>query len=234
MAIQIEGRYESPPPTYTSGQRVIPQFDSRGALCVVVKPHAFGALGHYKIATVTGAIAAGAAANSEVFHFRWTDATRLALINRILLTGMRASTAFAAGAIDIKATIARSWSADGTGGTAATLTGDNQALRTSMGTTLAGTIRTATTAALGAGTKTLDAQDIGCVTTHSSGGVGAATPIIGSIYLPITDLFQTDVASGEHPVVLAQNEGFVVRATVPATGVWNLGFEVAWAEVTAF
>ena len=34
--------------------------------------------------------------------------------------------------------------------------------------------------------------------------------------------------------VLSQNEGFSVRCTVPATGVWNLGVRIKWAEVAAF
>jgi hypothetical protein len=174
------------------------------------------------------------AANGEVFHFRWTDATRLALIHEIAITGMRATTAFAAGALDIFSTIARSWTADGSGGTALTLTGNNQKLRTSMGTTLVGTIRISTTAALGAGTKTLDSNNIGQITTHSSAGFSGATPIIGSIYLPLTILFKSDIADGEHPIVLVQNEGVVVRATVPATGVWNIGVRCKWSEVAAF
>jgi hypothetical protein len=201
---------------------------------VIAKPQDHGALGHYAYAGVTGDIGAGAAADSEVFQFRWTHASNLAVIQEIIVTGMRASTAFAAGNIDLKATIARSFSASGTGGTALTLTGNNQALRTSMGATLVGDARIATTAALGAGTKTLDSQDIGFIATHSSGGVGSATPIIGSIHLPTTTLFKADVNSGEHPVVLATNEGFVIRATVPGTGVWNLGVRIKWAEVTAF
>lgn len=193
-----------------------------------------GALGSYQISTVSGAVAAGMAANGELFQVRWADATRLCVPMKLIVTGMRATTAFAAGAIDIEAIIARSWSADGTGGAAATLTGNNQKVRTSMGTSLMGTIRTATTAALGAGTKTLDSHAIGRITAHSSGGTGSATPIVGAIQLPYTDLFEQDMADGEYPVILAQNEGIVVRATVPATGVWNIGFTFKWAEVTAF
>lgn len=201
---------------------------------IISKPQAYGVLGHYAFSGVTGDIAAGAGANSELFQFRWTHATNLALIQEIIITGFRASTAFAVGNIDIKATIARSWSVSGTGGTALTLTGNNQKLRTSMGSSLVGDSRIATTAALGTGTKTLDSQDIGFITTHSSAGWNSATPIIGSIYLPHTVLFKADVASGEHPIVLATNEGIVVRGTVPATGVWNIGIQIKWAEVTSF
>lgn len=218
----------------TSGNNAEVGASAAAGLHTIAKPQDYGSLGHYQFSGVTGAVAAGMAANGELFQARWTDATRFALIQKITITGMRATTAFAVGTIDIKATIARSWSASGTGGTALTLTGDNQQLRSSMGASLFGDMRIATTAALGGGTKTLDTQDIGFITTHSSAGTGAAAPIIGSIYLPIYDLFECDVTDGEHPIVLAQNEGVVVRATVPATGVWNIGIQIKWAEVSAF
>lgn len=199
------------------------------------KPCPYGTLGHYSFSGATGAIAAAMSADGELFHFRWTNTTSVAVVSQIFVTGMRATTAFAVGAIDLKATVARSWTVVGSGGTALTLTTNNQKLRTStMGASLVGDARIATTAALGAGTKTLDVQDIGSIAAHSSGGVGSATPIIGAIYLPTMELFRARVEAGEHPLVLATNEGFVVRGTVPGTGVWNLGIGLHWAEVSLY
>ena len=190
---------------------------------------AYKTLGNYCVAVATGDIAAGMAANGELFQFRWTNTTNRGIVYEIGVTGMRASTAFAVGNIDLKATTARAWTAAGTGGTALTLTGDEATLRTDMGTALA-TARVSTTAALGAGTKTLDTQDLGLITTHSSAGWNGATPLIGSIYLPTTILFKADMVSSESPLILEAEEGFVVRGTVPATGVWNLGVVVKWIE----
>ena len=225
MALQIQGN---------SG--VIAEVDGTTfrAMRVVSRPIDYGSLGFYDIAPLSGAIAAGIGANSEILQARWTDATRFAVLQKLVLTGMRTTTAFAVGVIDLTLTIARGWTVDGTGGTAATLTGNNQKMRTSMGTSLFGTIRFPTTAALGAGTKTLDAHEIGRITTHSSAGVGGATPIIGSTFLPRYELYEQDVGDGEHPIILATNEGGVVRCTVPATGVWNIGFHLKWGEVAAF
>lgn len=209
-------------------------------LHVVAKPQPYDVggspvYGHYQIAVATGDVGAGAGADSEVLQFRWTDVTRMALIQRVWLTGMRATTAFAAGVIDLKLTRATAWTVAGTGGGTVTLTDPEAELRSSqMGASLAAEIRVATTAALGAGTKTLDTGNFGQIVTHSSGGVGSATPIIGSIYLPTLELFTVDVGAGEHPLVLEDDEGFVVRATVPGTGVWNLGIGVKWAEVAYF
>jgi hypothetical protein len=36
------------------------------------------------------------------------------------------------------------------------------------------------------------------------------------------------------PMVLAQNEGVVIRATVPATGTWGHGVTMAWSEVATY
>ena len=190
--------------------------------------------GHYAVAVQTGAITAGASANSEIFQFRWDTAGKLAVITEVTVTGMIATTAFAAGAITIKATVARAYTANGSGGTAVEFGGDsnvdNAALRTNMNDSAASDFRIATTAALTAGTAVLEANDLGQITTHSSGGVGAATPIIGSIYLPVPYLFKADITNGQYPLILAADEGFVVRATVPITGVWTLGLLVKWAE----
>ena len=204
------------------------------ALSIQSKPAEYGALGHYQVAAGTGPMSAALAGNSEILQFRWTDATRLAVVTKIRVEGMITTTAFAAGPIFLGAHMARGWSADGSGGAAITMTGNNQKQRTSMGTSLVGAIRVATTGALTAGTKTLDVQPFGSIVSHSSAGTGSATPIIGSIYLPQNELVDTDSGDGEHPIVLASNEGFVVRAIVPITGVWNLSIRCKWSEVTAY
>lgn len=195
-----------------------------------------GAVSQFSFAGTTGAIAAGAGSDSELLQFRWTNTSHLAVITEIRLTGMYATTAFAAGAITVKATIARVWTADGSGGTTIDIQGGDSnvnvlQLRTNMDDSLAGSMRIASTGALTAGTKSLDLYDIGQIATHSSGGVGSATPIIGNIYLPTTELFKADIKNGQYPIVLNSEEGIVVRATVPATGVWHAGIAIKWAEI---
>jgi hypothetical protein len=39
---------------------------------------------------------------------------------------------------------------------------------------------------------------------------------------------------GEQPLQLANNEGFVVQATVPATGTWTFSVQVCRDEVSAY
>lgn len=211
-------------------------------LHVNTKPTPYGALGHYAVSVITGTIAAGMGANGEIFHARWTDATRLALIYEVQLALFRnITTAFAAGVFQFTLDMKRGWTVDGSGGTTLTLTGDNQQLRTSMGASLFGAVRVSTTAALVAGTSTVDAHPIG----GTYGTVGT-TPTIGAVYIPGpavsgtggsggagVALFSRDPGS-EHPIVLAQNEGFAVRGTVPATGTWVAAVQMKWCEVASY
>lgn len=197
------------------------------------KPVPYGTLGHYKLGVFTGILPAALGANSEIFQFRWVDATRIALILKVKVSAVVSTTFFAAGVpVQIDILKATGWSAQGTGGTGITLNATGKA-RTSMGSSLvaSGDIRIATTAALGAGTKTLEG--------NSMGAIAAAGPITaslnGTIIPPGTVLWEPDLGDGEHPLALVQNEGFAIRSVaVPATGTWTAAVQVQWAEVSAF
>lgn len=210
----------------------------------IPKPHDHGALGHYRAVLTTGTIAAGMAANGEIVQMRWVDATRFCVITHVAVLEFRdITTAFAAGVFNFQCVRATAWSADGSGGAAVAVADPQLQVRAAtMGASLFSTgFRVATTAALGAGTKTLDTLPMGA----AFGTVGT-TPVIGQMYIPNVasavvggggsgvDLINPDTGSGEHPIVLAQNEGIVVRANVPATGTWVASVLVKWAEVTAF
>jgi hypothetical protein len=197
-------------------------------LAVQQRAAPFGALGIYSASVLSGTMAAGLAADSEILQFRWTDATNLALIHEVTLDGLDGSaTAFTAGFGRVYLTIARSFTVAGTGGNTATLTTNNGKLRASMGTTLLGELRSASTAALGAGTKTLDALSIG----QEAFSFGTATSV-NYVPAPIK-LFNTDGVNS-HPIVLTTNEGLIVRAVVPATGTWQFGVTIKWSEVASF
>jgi hypothetical protein len=200
------------------------EVDSGKAIRVVGRGLDPGALGAYRMSVRTGVMAAGLAANAEIFQFRWTDATRLAVVERVTFDGMGSIVAFAAGVASFYTTAARGWSADGSGGTPITLTGSNQKQRTSFGTTLVGAARVSSTAALTAGTKTLDSQDFGQA-------VGGVTATAGAGLAPQSMM---DVLGLGYPLVLAASEGFVIRATVPATGTWTAGFTIHWTELAAY
>lgn len=223
-------------------------FASKG-LHSINKPLDYGALGHYRAVLTTGTIAAGMAANGELVQMRWVDATRVCVIQQVTVLEFRnITTAFAAGPYEFNLTRSTAWSADGTGGAAVSVTDPQLQVRAaSMGASLFSTgFRLATTAALGAGTKTFDTLKMGAC----FGNVGS-TPAIANYYIPIggapvtgyggggVDLYAPDTGNAEHPIVLASNggstsEGISIRATVPATGTWIATFLVKWAEVTAY
>jgi hypothetical protein len=199
------------------------------------RPIDHGAFGHYRLGMTTGTIGAALAANGELFQFRWTDATRLCIVQKVLISAGANVAATAAGLVNLDLTIARSFTAAGTGGTAATITGNNQKTRTNMGTTLLGEARCATTAALGAGTKTLDSQSIGNVAIGI--GTGAITTTHNLQLIDKIDLLEVDADLSMHPIVLTQNEGFVIKngATAwPAAMTWNLSVTVVWCEASNY
>lgn len=192
---------------------------------VTIKPADYGALGIYSLAQVSGVMAAGLAAAAPIFSWRWGDATRFAVLKKLIISAGNTATAFAAGTVLFNAFIARSFSASDTAGTDITPTGNGNKLRTSMGTTLLTSARISSTATLTAGTRTLDANPFGSLC--SSIPAVAGTPLI-----PPTPLFQAQ--AGDYPVVFAQNEGVVIQATVPATGTWSFSVQAQWEEFTAY
>ncbi len=181
-------------------------------------------LGSYCMGANTGLMAAGLAGGSPIYSFRYGGAN-LAIVRKLSAEANDVSTAFVAGSAKLDVIAARSFSASDTGGTAATLTGNNGKLRTSFATTAVSDLRISSTATLTAGTRTLDAQPLATVEFPVSTAIDAAL-------IPTTVLYQAQV--GESPLVLATNEGFVIQATVPGTGTWSASVRVCWDEVSAF
>ena len=203
------------------------------ALRTTPRPIDYGAFGAYSYGGFTGILPAALGANSEIFQFRWADATRVCIIRRIRIAAVVSTTFFAAGVpVQIDLIKSTAWTVAGTLGTGITM-GTSGKKRASMGSSLmvAGDMRIATTAALGAGTKTLDA--------NSHKVIAAAGPITaslnGTIIPPGTLLWHSETADGEHPLVLVTNEGFSIRSVaVPGTGTWTASIQVDWFELASY
>lgn len=189
-------------------------------------PKDVGSLGSYSIEVTSGTIAAGMSAAATVWGFRWTS-SNAAIIQRITMLAHSLGTGFTAGTALFELLFARSWTVADTSGATATITTNNGKLRTSFGTTLVQEIRYANTGALTAGTRTLDAQALAST-------VVTVTAATNTVFVPSTNLWTPDVADGSWPIILAANEGAIIRGTVPATGTWTLRVGVQWAEVAAF
>jgi hypothetical protein len=89
--------------------------------------------------------------------------------------------------------------------------------------------RISTTGALTAGTRTLDSNNLGQI------GGFAATTTTGVVIAPTSNnLFAHD--PGDHPLVLAQNEGFIIQnlTAMGAAGVGRLYVNLEFAEASSF
>jgi hypothetical protein len=195
---------------------------------VTLRPEDYGALGIYALAPSNGAsaMAAGLAAASPIFSFRWGNAANLALIKRVTFSAGNGVTAFTAGVAKFDLIAARSFTVNDTGGVAVVPSGNQNKLRTSgMGTSLLTDARISQTATLTAGTRTLDANALGSIVAGIPNTAGATM---------IAPFPMWDARAGDHPFILAQNEGFVIQATVPATGVWFFAVKVDWVEIASY
>lgn len=115
------------------------------------------------------------------------------------------------------------WTAVGTGGTGITFAALTKR-RTSMQNSalVANDVRIATTAALGAGTKTLETLALANIVQG-----GPITNVLNGTIFPLTTLLD----AGNDPLVLATGEGFSIRSVaVPGTGTWRVSVIVDWTE----
>lgn len=195
------------------------------ALRIVPKPVDWGSLGIYSLAAASGTMAAGLAGASPIFSFRWGNASNLGILKKVILSAGNTATAFTAGVCTFNLFIARSFSASDTGGTDVTPTSNTNKLRTSMGTTLLTSARISSTATLTAGTRTKDGNPAGSISVSIPATAGTTLLAPYPLFLAL---------AGDYPVVFAQNEGFVIEATVPATGTWTFSVQTQWEELASY
>ena len=198
--------------------------------------------GSYRLVASTGAVttvAARTATAGHIFSFLWAPAsltTYNAYIRRVAAKFTLTTAYGSAQETGCDLIMARSYTAAHTGATAVDLgstVADTNSYATAANTSLmgvAGNCRIADTGALTAGTHTLDANPIG-VLSGWSGAIGDKVPdsdaASGDLF---GNLFHDP--SGKFPLVLADNEGFVIRNLVlmGATGVGRWDFLVEWDE----
>lgn len=210
---------------------------------VAAGPMPVGNGGAYRLGLQSGTMGASLAANAEIFQFRFVTANaRVALIHGVsisaaVLTLPAISTTVLTGPYHIVGTIARAWTAAGSGGTRAALTTNNSKLRTSHATSEVNDAGIASTGALTAGTKTLDTSNFGSVTGNAGGVLTAVGVASAANFIPKVNLLGEFIGGLTFPLVLANQEGFVLRngaSAFPATMTWTFTVEVVWSEVDSF
>lgn len=202
------------------------------ALNTTLRPAGFREGDTYSIGLSSGVMAAALGANTELVQWRWADAFRFCAIRKIRMSACVSTTFFAAGVpwqVDIVK--CNTWTAAGTGGTRAPILGGYKK-RQNMDASLllAGDVGVSTTAGLTAGTKVLEGVPMAAmVAPLPTAGPG------GTIMAADTILWQHEVGDGEHPLVLHQNEGFVIRnVAIQALGVWQFRVQIDWLETEGY
>ncbi len=186
------------------------------------------ALGSYRLSAISGLMAGVAAASStagHIFSFRNSDSSTL-IVPQYISVKLRVVSGFtAAQEYGFDVVVARTYTASHTGATAIT-TGSNAFKKATGGAaSILGSARIADTGALTAGTHTLDAQP---VLLESASELAAAATVQ---HTRCEGLW--DCSSVESPLVLAQNEGLVVRNSVSmgAGGTVRLIVDIGWYEI---
>lgn len=166
----------------------------------------------------------GVAANGPVFSFRNTGAN-LMLVRRVQV-GFVTTTAFTtAQGLAYSLIKANSFTVSDSGQTALYTAGANKHRNSLTNISSAPDVRISNTGAITAGTRTLETVGLG-VAGGSSTAVGTG--------MPVTPLLSHD--TGDYPLVLAQNEGFIISNLIAmgAAGVIQLHVNVEAAEATSF
>jgi len=205
-----------------SGQPQEIETNSRAARAVL-RPSDVGSLGSYKVSLISGSMAAGLAANAPAYSFR-NNGSNYVLLRRLNAQAMSLGTGFTAGNALLAAYIARSWYGADSGGN--TLTAGSGRAKGTHANQSATDIRISNTATLTGGTRTLDANPF----AQLQGPVGAGT--YAQFFARGNPIL--DTRPGDWPLILAPNEGVVIQATVPATGVWQFIVDAEWDEVSTY
>jgi hypothetical protein len=196
----------------------------RSMVLASLQPVDYGGGGSYHRASKSGVMVANMGAALPIYSFQWPSFSALALIRRLRMSVLSADVGFTAGMCLFEMLMARGFTTQMSGGTATNLAGDAAKLRTSMGSSQASIVRSNTTPLTGG----VYIQDV------EPGVMEAWATSVGSQpYTPISmgpiKLFEK--LQGEMPLLLAQNEGFFIRATVPQFGTWSFTIMIEWDEV---
>jgi len=192
----------------------------------VIKPDEI--LGSFNITAASGALT-GIAANAPVFSFRWAPGTgHLCAIRRIAVNFV-CTTGFTAGqSMGYNLVLARNFLASDTVGTGIAVGyTQNNKNRTSLYNSAVTDVRISAAAALTAGTRTLDVNAMGSTYFY------APTTTAGTL---LTNTNLLSYSLDDYPIILQNNEGFVVTNAVAmgAAGVGTLTVKVEWFETDGF
>lgn len=186
--------------------------------------------GHYYVDGISGALT-GVGANGPIFSARWSDSTKLCVLKRVGLVYYLTTAYTTAQMNDFELIFATGFTASDTGGAALVPIPKR---RSSMAPGSAFTdMRMSTTAALSAGTRTLDASGM---RVQADGPPNVAIPTATLAVSRQELLLYDNKEFGVHPKVLGRDEGFIVRmvTAMGAAGVIKAMIHAEFAEVSQY
>lgn len=207
------------------------------------RPADHATLGHFSVAQRSGELVATIGAAGHLARFRWTDATRFALIHRIKVGWSISGAVTTAVEMTLRAIIARAFTVDFT--TARTLAAmgvvaNTGKMRNSMATSLLGANgpAIATTTVMSGQTLTADADPFAIAPMPSLAPVtatGTAVAIPVGAASPMITLYE-NTSLNQHPLILGANEGVIIQPHLagPGSGTWALYVQWEWAELVAY
>jgi hypothetical protein len=188
-------------------------------------------LGSYGFSAVTGTITG----TGTIFSAFWSHATRIAAITSLrwnLLMLNPANAGILTRGTSYQAFIARPFTTDFTNGTVLNLTGNSMKRRASMASSSFGSIRLWAAGNLTGGVGTFDPHPF----INSLRKANRVNPATGTeaVVEPNPNEAEGIYSSdrGDHPIILAQNEGIVAQAAVswPAGATAIMKIEMNWSE----
>jgi hypothetical protein len=208
---------------------------SRNAARVAIQPTEWlvGGVqgGHYNLCATTGAVAGAVTAAAQVFSVRWNDPSKKMLLERVSVSGVCAAFSSGVGA-DLQLVLAHSFTANAGASNKTAIVPSTTSQMSRLSTMAAssfnayGEIAVCTTAALTAGTQTLDTAGVGAAQLQA-GAVGYGSGLV--------DLWNR-VAYGQHPIVIENNQGFVVSTPTgwASSNSWRISVNMSWIEIAAY
>lgn len=202
--------------------------DPRGIL--LVSKRGRQARGRYRQSIFVGPMNAGLAADAEVLQMRWAASGANAgwlNIHRLTLHSFYATTGFTAGVGIFKAWQATDWTADGSGGSTASVTPSPLRRATHSPSNLA--IRYATSVALGAGAK----ASTNPFAEWRKLLPNTAIDHFNGDYDLFNQVNHEDEPMRLAPVTGVNQSGIFITANMPATGVWGALFSICFSETAS-
>jgi hypothetical protein len=180
-----------------------------------------GGGGIFQRCDTSGVFLSGMGTLSPVYSFLWTPTPSVAAITRLRISAWSGGTAFSAAAMGMfSIVIARNFTVPDSGGTGINFIDGSSRLRVNMAYAQA-TIMIAGNSALTPGTRTLDSAPLD--------QKSFMIPTTANTLFTATPLTLFEKISGEQPLVLQANEGFIVNAQVPGSGSWSFSASLEWA-----